>query len=51
MKANGNFSDAGLERLHHLLRKSCVMSPSDAADLEWPLSVGVCKLVRCSLPE
>jgi len=44
MKANGNFSDASLERLHHLLRKSCVMSLSDAADLESPLSVGVMAL-------
>jgi len=40
MKANGNFSDASLERLHSL-RKSCVISPSDAADLESPLSVGI----------
>jgi len=41
MKANGNFSDVSLERLHHFLRKSCVMSPVDAADLEWPLSEGM----------
>jgi len=40
MKANGNFSDANLERLHSL-SISCVMSPSVAADLEWPLSVGM----------
>jgi len=40
MRVNGNFSDANLEQLH-LLRKSCVMSPSDATDLESPLSAGV----------
>jgi len=40
MKANGNFSDASLERLH-LLRKSCVMRPSDGVYVESPLSVGV----------
>ena len=40
MKANGNFNDANLERLHWL-SKSWVMSPSVAADLESPLSVGM----------
>ena len=35
MRANGNFSDANLERLHSL-SISCVMSPSVAADLESP---------------
>ena len=40
MKANGNFSDANLERLHSF-SISCVMSPSVAADLECPLSVGM----------
>jgi len=40
MKANGNFSDANLERLHSL-SISCVMSPSVTADLESPLSVGM----------
>jgi len=40
MKENKNFIDASLQRLHSL-RKSCVMNPSDAADLESPLSVGI----------
>jgi len=40
MKTNGNFSDANLERLHSL-SISCVMTPSDAVDLEWPLSEGM----------
>ena len=36
MRANGNFSDISLERLHSVSIKF-VMSPSDAIDLEWPL--------------
>ena len=40
MRASGNLSDANLE-WSHSLRKSCVMSPSDAADLESPLSVAM----------
>jgi len=32
MRANGNFSDASLERLHSL-SVGCVMNPSDAVDL------------------
>ena len=40
MKANRNFSDTNLERLHSL-SISCVMSPSFAADLGSPLSVGM----------
>ena len=35
--ANGNFSDTSPERLHSQ-SVGCVMSPTDAADLEWPLS-------------
>ena len=38
--ANGNFSDTSPERLHsHSV--GCVMSPRDAADLEWLLSEGM----------
>jgi len=37
MRANGNFSDANLERFHSV-SISCVMSPSDVADLEWNAS-------------
>ena len=38
--ANGNFSDTSPERLHSQ-SEGCVMSPRDAADLEWPLSEGM----------
>jgi len=37
MRANGNFSDASLERLHSVSINR-VMSPSDAVDLESPLN-------------
>ena len=38
--ANGNFSDTSPERLHSQ-SVGCVMSPRNAADLEWPLSEGM----------
>ena len=38
--SNGNFSDTSPERLHSQ-SVGCVMSPRDAADLEWPLSEGM----------
>ena len=38
--ANGNFSYTSPERLHSQ-SVGCVMSPKDAADLEWPLSEGM----------
>jgi len=37
MKYIGNFSDASLERLHSV-SISCAMSPSDAFDLESPVT-------------
>jgi len=40
IKANGNFSDTSLERLHSV-SASCVMSPSDAAYVESLLSIGL----------
>jgi len=36
MRANGNFSDTSLERLHSVCIR-CVMSPSDGVDLESPM--------------
>ena len=38
--SNGNFSDTSPERLHSQ-SVGCVMSPRDAADLEWPLCEGM----------
>ena len=40
IKANGNFNDASLERLHSVsdLGINGVLSPSDAFDLESPLN-------------
>jgi len=35
MRANGNFSDVGVERFHSV-RINCMMSPSDAVDLGRP---------------
>jgi len=36
MKANGNFSDAGVERYYSVRINRMMMSPSDAVDLSRP---------------